>query len=48
MLFNSKGEAYEDVALGRTVKVGSKKYVAVDTYSDAGRDVTLFMYENLN
>ncbi len=48
VLFNSKGEAYEDVALGRTVKVGSKKYVAVDTYDDAGRDITLFMYENLN
>ena len=55
ILFNSKGEAYEDVAIGRTVKVGSKKYIAVDEYevtleNDSNKKVkvTLFVYDNIN
>ena len=55
LFYNSKGEAYEDVAIGRTVKVGSKKYIAVDEYevtleNDSNKKVkvTLFVYDNIN
>ncbi len=55
ILFNSKGEAYSDIEVGREIRIGSKKYTAVGTYTEISSikdysklNVTLFIYDNKN